>query len=177
MIESRVWGFSPQYFLAVISFGQNIAFCYSLLSPTSCTKQLNTVSMLKLDFKISTLGYDKEAGQSSSRDSQNASLSSSLEWIKLAGQLSTEFKHKPQIIRIITPLKLRYLIHVPNYFLSPSPGTVRLFFFECCLLPAERAAHKKTLLMTPGLCYPLLHCRLGDVLNTLNINHILEENF
>ena len=61
MIESRVWGFSPQYFLAVISFGQNIAFCYSLLSPTSCTKQLNRVCMLKLDFKISTIGYEKEA--------------------------------------------------------------------------------------------------------------------
>ena len=157
----------------MISFGQNIAFCYSLLSPTNCTKQLNRVSMLKLDFKISTLGYDKEARQSSCRDSQNASLSSSLEWIKLAGQLSTEFKHKPQIIRIITSLKLRYLIHVPNYFPSPS-GTVRLFFSECCLLPAEAAAHKKTLPMTPRLCYPLLHCRLEDVLNSLNIDHFLE---
>lgn len=130
--------------------------------------------MLKLDFKISALEYDKDVGQSSSWDSQNASLSSSLEQIKLAEQLTTELTHKPQV-RIITPSKLGYIIHLSNYFphlsnyfLSPFPGTVRLFS-ECCLLPTETAAHKKALLIAPGLCHPLPHCRLGDFLNALNI--------
>lgn len=96
-----------------------------------------------------------------------------LEQIKLAGQLTTELKHKPQIRTLpYQSLDIWYIyqiiFHIYQINFQVLLPALPDFFSEYCLILTEPAAQKRFCCDSRVVC-PLLYCRLRDFLSTLDI--------